>query len=78
MLLSRLSNFRRVSLSKMTTVAGRGFVSATPLPLTAGASSLPWSLGILNHVAIAVPDIDKSAAFYRDVLKAKVSGKVVT
>ncbi|KAI9017550.1 methylmalonyl CoA epimerase [Gaertneriomyces semiglobifer] len=35
-----------------------------------------WNLGILNHVAIAVPDIDKSAAFYKNVMKAQVSEKV--
>ncbi|KAF9277711.1 hypothetical protein BGZ88_001018 [Linnemannia elongata] len=35
-----------------------------------------WNLGRLNHVAIAVPDIDQSTAFYRDLLGAKVSAKV--
>jgi methylmalonyl-CoA/ethylmalonyl-CoA epimerase len=30
-------------------------------------------IGKLNHVAIAVPDPDKAAAIYRDVLGAKVS-----
>ncbi|MBX9804771.1 MAG: methylmalonyl-CoA epimerase [Alphaproteobacteria bacterium] len=30
-------------------------------------------LNRLNHVAIAVPDLKKAAAFYRDVLGAKVS-----
>ena len=42
------------------------------------ASSLrksSWSLGALNHVAIAVPDLDEATAFYRDVLKAEVTGK---
>ena len=32
-----------------------------------------WKLGKLNHVAIAVPDLEKAAAMYRDVLGAKVS-----
>ena len=32
-----------------------------------------WKLGILNHTAIAVPDLKASVAFYRDVLQAKVS-----
>lgn len=36
-----------------------------------------WKLGKLNHVAIAVPDIDKATAFYRDILGAKVSEKYV-
>ncbi|KAJ3114162.1 hypothetical protein HDU96_002506, partial [Phlyctochytrium bullatum] len=35
-----------------------------------------WELGILNHVAIAVPDIEKSAKFYKEVMKAQVSEKV--
>jgi len=30
-------------------------------------------LGKLNHIAIAVPDLDKATALYRDVLKADVS-----
>ena len=32
-----------------------------------------WNLGHLNHVAIAVPNLEKSVALYRDVLGAKVS-----
>ncbi|KAL1924175.1 uncharacterized protein VTP21DRAFT_7210 [Calcarisporiella thermophila] len=35
-----------------------------------------WKLGQLNHVAIAVPSLEKSTAFYRDVLGAKVSEQV--
>jgi len=30
-------------------------------------------IGKLNHVAVAVPDLEKAAATYRDVLGAKVS-----
>ncbi|MFN0263507.1 methylmalonyl-CoA epimerase [Tepidamorphus sp. 3E244] len=33
-------------------------------------------IGRLNHVAIAVPDIDKAAAVYRDTLGADISDKV--
>ena len=33
-------------------------------------------IGRLNHVAIAVPDIEKAAAVYRDTLAAEVSGRV--
>ncbi|MCC2112043.1 MAG: methylmalonyl-CoA epimerase, partial [Hyphomicrobiales bacterium] len=33
-------------------------------------------IGKLNHVAIAVPDIEKAAAVYRNTLGAVVSGKV--
>lgn len=35
-----------------------------------------WKLGRLNHIAIAVPDMEKATAFYRDVLRATVSEKV--
>ena len=33
-------------------------------------------IGKLNHVAIAVPDLDQASSLYRDVLGATVSGKV--
>jgi len=32
-----------------------------------------WSLGRLNHVAIAVPDLEQATALYRDMLGASVS-----
>lgn len=35
-----------------------------------------WKLGRLNHVAIAVPDLEKATALYRDVLGAQVSAAV--
>ncbi|KAF6078615.1 methylmalonyl-CoA epimerase [Phyllostomus discolor] len=52
-----------------------------PVPVVRALSTLQsppqvaravWSLGRLNHVAIAVPDLDKARAFYRDVLGAQV------
>ncbi|KAJ1981480.1 hypothetical protein H4R35_000693 [Dimargaris xerosporica] len=39
-------------------------------------SSPLWALGQLNHVAIAVPEIDAATQFYRDVLGGQVSEKV--
>jgi len=36
-------------------------------------TKLPWSLGRLNHVAIATADLEKSTVLYRDILGAKVS-----
>jgi predicted enzyme related to lactoylglutathione lyase len=36
-------------------------------------SGAVWKLGKLNHVAIAVPDMEKASNFYRDVLGAEVS-----
>ncbi|XP_037545307.1 methylmalonyl-CoA epimerase, mitochondrial [Nematolebias whitei] len=35
-----------------------------------------WKLGKLNHIAIAVPDMDKATALYRDVLCATVSDRI--
>ncbi|XP_014644088.1 PREDICTED: methylmalonyl-CoA epimerase, mitochondrial [Ceratotherium simum simum] len=35
-----------------------------------------WNLGRLNHVAIAVPDLEKAKAFYKNVLGAQVSEAV--
>ena len=51
-------------------------LSATPP--TSSSRSKDWKLGRLNHVAIAVPDLDRAAALYRDVLGAKVSEVVVS
>lgn len=34
-------------------------------------------MGKLNHVAIAVPDLDKAKSLYRDVLGGEVSETVV-
>ncbi|KAJ8407718.1 hypothetical protein AAFF_G00267620 [Aldrovandia affinis] len=41
--------------------------------LCQGAPGSVWKLGRLNHVAIAVPDLEKATALYRDVLGAQVS-----
>ncbi|KAF2348455.1 Methylmalonyl-CoA epimerase [Trinorchestia longiramus] len=38
-----------------------------------GISESIWQLGRLNHIAIAVPDLAAASAFYRDVLRARVS-----
>jgi len=37
-----------------------------------------FSLGKLNHVAIAVPDLKKAMAFYSDSLRANVSDILVS
>ncbi|XP_076148048.1 methylmalonyl-CoA epimerase, mitochondrial [Alosa pseudoharengus] len=49
----------------------RAFSSSTPL--RQGVPPSLWKLGRLNHVAIAVPDLEKATALYRDVLGAQVS-----
>jgi methylmalonyl-CoA/ethylmalonyl-CoA epimerase len=46
---------------------------STANPLQAGVPKALWKLGKLNHVAIAVPDLKKASAMYKDVLGAKVS-----
>ncbi|XP_023143388.1 methylmalonyl-CoA epimerase, mitochondrial [Amphiprion ocellaris] len=45
-------------------------------PLHQGVPASLWKLGRLNHIAIAVPDMEKATALYRDVLGATVSDKV--
>ncbi|NXY90329.1 MCEE protein, partial [Alcedo cyanopectus] len=35
-----------------------------------------WKLGRLNHVAIAVPDLEKAQSLYKDILGARVSQTV--
>ncbi|XP_066510929.1 methylmalonyl-CoA epimerase, mitochondrial-like [Hoplias malabaricus] len=44
--------------------------------LRQGVPSALWKLGRLNHVAIAVPDLQKATTLYRDVLGAQVSDAV--
>ena len=39
-------------------------------------SSPPWRIGRLNHVAIAVPDLEKASKFYETILGATVSSAV--
>ncbi|KAL6056382.1 hypothetical protein STEG23_016540 [Scotinomys teguina] len=48
---------------------GRSFSRSQPLHQVSGPV---WNLGRLNHVAIAVPDLEKASSFYRDVLGAQV------
>lgn len=49
---------------------------STTAALHQGVPSSLWKLGRLNHIAIAVPDMEKATALYRDVLGATVSDKV--
>ncbi|KAL3315136.1 hypothetical protein Ciccas_006232 [Cichlidogyrus casuarinus] len=44
--------------------------------LRRGLASRSWNATRLNHVAIAVKDLDASSKFYREVLGAKVSQPV--
>ncbi|XP_045141624.1 methylmalonyl-CoA epimerase, mitochondrial [Echinops telfairi] len=36
-------------------------------------SDSEWNLGRLNHIAVAVPDLEKASTFYKSVLGAEVS-----
>lgn len=49
---------------------------SSTLPVGQSVPPSLWKLGRLNHVAIAVPDLEKATALYRDVLGAKVSATV--
>uniref|UniRef100_UPI0037E71086 methylmalonyl-CoA epimerase, mitochondrial n=1 Tax=Semicossyphus pulcher TaxID=241346 RepID=UPI0037E71086 len=49
---------------------------STTAALRQGVPGPLWNLGRLNHIAIAVPDMEKATALYRDVLGATVSDKV--
>ncbi|RVE74395.1 hypothetical protein OJAV_G00022120 [Oryzias javanicus] len=49
---------------------------STTVPLSQGVPGAVWKLGKLNHIAIAVPDMERATALYRDVLGATVSEKV--
>jgi len=61
-------------------MAAPSLAGAMAAPSLAGARSYStppalWSLGRLNHVAIAVPDLQAATAMYRDLLGATVSGE---
>lgn len=49
---------------------------SSSLPVSQSVPPSLWKLGRLNHVAIAVPDLEKATALYRDVLGAQVSTTV--
>lgn len=49
------------------------FTTRRTLTTSAGASQLAVGVGKLNHVAIAVPDLEQATSLYRDVMGAKVS-----
>jgi len=53
-------------------------LSATAPSQDAQSKVNDWKLGKLNHVAIAVPDLEKASQLYRDVLGADVSDVVVS
>ncbi|XP_052017359.1 methylmalonyl-CoA epimerase, mitochondrial isoform X2 [Apodemus sylvaticus] len=74
---------RRVVKAAALAAGATGLFSSVQTPVAAGrsfstsqsyhqASNPVWNLGRLNHVAVAVPDLEKASSFYRDVLGAQV------
>ncbi|CAG8463463.1 11689_t:CDS:2 [Ambispora gerdemannii] len=65
---------KRISVA--ATVTGMNMMSSSSSNIGTDAGGLPqdhpvWKLGRLNHLAIAVPDLEKSAKFWRDVMGAE-------
>ncbi|UJR33914.1 hypothetical protein I4U23_021333 [Adineta vaga] len=51
--------------------------SADKSPISANVPKGVWNLGKLNHLAVAVPNLDEASSFFKNVLQAKsVSGAV--
>ncbi|XP_029397888.1 methylmalonyl-CoA epimerase, mitochondrial isoform X2 [Mus pahari] len=74
---------RRVVKTAALVAGATGLFSRVQTPVAIGrrfstpqsqyqASGPVWKLGRLNHVAVAVPDLEKASSFYRDVLGAQV------
>ncbi|KAJ3219127.1 hypothetical protein HDU67_002460 [Dinochytrium kinnereticum] len=77
MLAQRLSStIAKASLRSSIQTTNKGSLSLLAGSRRTFVTEKVWEMGILNHVAIAVPDIDKSAKFYREVMRANVSEKV--
>ena len=66
------SILRTVTRSPLVSVISSRSLSAAASP-PAGI----WSLGKLNHVAIAVPNLEAATSLYRDMLGATVSAPEV-
>ena len=61
---------QRLLPSLVRNVSIRSMSSASP-------PASVWSLGKLNHVAIAVPNLEAATSLYRDMLGATVSAPQV-
>ena len=62
----------------LTVSANIHFNKSLRIPLfnASGSAGEVWKLGKLNHIAIAVPSLEKSVKFYKEVLGAQVSETV--
>ena len=65
----------RLNLQPLNRCASKHFIhnQSGEKPPVIGGDTLAWKLGKINHIAIAVPNIEKSSIFYKDVLGANVS-----
>ncbi|KAI7838542.1 hypothetical protein COHA_007685 [Chlorella ohadii] len=64
---------RASQASRLTAFAQQAAQHLSSTAAAAAAATPPPSVGRLNHVAIAVPNVREAAAKYRDVLGLKVS-----
>ena len=62
-----------MSLSLLLSAARRLAVAANSRAFSAAVPEALWKLGRLNHVAIATPDLVKSASLYKNILGAEIS-----
>ncbi len=65
-----IASYRGLTRRTMSTAAPPSSVRSTLAAAGVG-------IGRLNHIALAVPDLDKAVALYRDVLGANVSAPEV-
>ncbi|XP_036245433.1 methylmalonyl-CoA epimerase, mitochondrial isoform X1 [Molothrus ater] len=63
-------------LSRLQTCAPTVQTLSSSKSFSQNIPSCLWKLGRLNHVAIAVPDLEKAQSLYKDVLGAQVSETV--
>ncbi|XP_071424786.1 methylmalonyl-CoA epimerase, mitochondrial isoform X2 [Pithys albifrons albifrons] len=63
-------------LTRLQISAPTGRVTSSSKSFSQNIPSCVWKLGRLNHVAIAVPDLERAQSLYRDVLGAQVSEAV--
>ena len=64
------SILKTVTRTPISSLSSRCLSSASP-------PASVWSLGKLNHVAIAVPNLEAATSLYRDMLGASVSAPQV-
>jgi hypothetical protein len=68
-LTSTSSSLPSVTTAVFSKNQSRGLQTSSSLGVPSGL----WKLGRLNHVAIAVPNLEAASKMYREVLGAKVS-----